>query len=285
MQAHVLTLLAASVAMHVTWNLLARASPPDCNFLWWGLLGHMVLIGPWSVAFLWTEALWSWQLMGLMALSSCALSAYFLALAQAYRHAPVAVVYPISRGLPVLAIAGLSVVLTREALSPLGWAGMAVGVAGLGLIAVAGRRGHGGTALPWILLATAGTTTYSLSDKIAVPALPSLSVLLGYVTVVYAVALLTLTGLNLHGHGSMIPARRPPSLAWFVASLCIGTSYALVIAAMRYIPAAYAVAFTNAGILVAVVLSMTWQGERRHWQLNAFGVGVAIVGLVLIAKA
>lgn len=271
--------------MHVTWNLLARSSPPDCNFLWWGLLGHVVLIGPWSVVLLWQEALWSWQLVGLMTLTSCALSAYFLALAQAYRHAPVAVVYPISRGLPVLAIAALSVVLTREELSLLGWIGMLVGVAGLGLIAVAGRRGHAGAALPWVLLAAAGTTTYSLSDKIAVTALPGLIVPLGYVTVVYAVALLALTGLNIQRHGRLMPARRPHSTAWLVASLCIGTSYALVIAAMRYIPAAYAVAFTNAGILVAVVLSMTWQGERRHWQLNAAGVGIAVLGLVLVAMA
>jgi phosphonate utilization associated putative membrane protein len=281
----VLALLATSVAMHVTWNLLARAAPSDCNFLWWGISGHLLLLGPWSLFALAQNAHWSWRLAGLMSLTSVALAGYFLALAKAYRLAPVAVVYPISRGLPVLAIAVLSVVLTGERLSSVGWAGMLVGVTGLVLIASAGRRGQAGPALPWVLLASAGTTVYSLSDKAAVVALPGMMAPIGYVSAVYIVALLGLTGLNLQRHGRLSPPRRPPLLAWLTASLCIGSSYALVIAAMRHIPAAYAVAFTNAGISIAVILSMTLQRERRHWQLNAAGVVVAIAGLILVAFA
>ena len=37
------------VLMHVTWNLLARHVDARCNFLWWGLLAHLGLLGPWSL--------------------------------------------------------------------------------------------------------------------------------------------------------------------------------------------------------------------------------------------
>ena len=41
--------LTAAVLMHVAWNLLARASHPDTRFLWWALVGYLVVLGPWSL--------------------------------------------------------------------------------------------------------------------------------------------------------------------------------------------------------------------------------------------
>ena len=51
--------LTAAVLMHVAWNLLARASHPDSRFLWWALVGYLVILGPWSLYALATEAHWS----------------------------------------------------------------------------------------------------------------------------------------------------------------------------------------------------------------------------------
>lgn len=41
--------VAASVVMHVTWNLIARHQARDAYPLWWVLLAHLVLLGPWGV--------------------------------------------------------------------------------------------------------------------------------------------------------------------------------------------------------------------------------------------
>lgn len=48
--------LTAAVLMHVAWNLLARASHPDSRFLWWALVGYLIVLGPWSLYALVTEA-------------------------------------------------------------------------------------------------------------------------------------------------------------------------------------------------------------------------------------
>lgn len=32
-----------AVAMHVTWNLFARHTRPDAEFLWWAVGGHLLL--------------------------------------------------------------------------------------------------------------------------------------------------------------------------------------------------------------------------------------------------
>lgn len=41
--------LTASVAMHVAWNLMARHQPEHAFPLWWVLLAHLLLLGPWGI--------------------------------------------------------------------------------------------------------------------------------------------------------------------------------------------------------------------------------------------
>ena len=41
--------LVISVIMHVTWNLIARHQARDAYPLWWVLLAHLVLCGPWGL--------------------------------------------------------------------------------------------------------------------------------------------------------------------------------------------------------------------------------------------
>ncbi len=75
-----------------------------------------------------------------------------------------------------------------------------------------------------------------------------------------------------------------PSLAHvLIGGLFIGNGYALVIHAMRYIPAAYAVAFTNAGIVLAGLIAIVWYGEREHWRRRLAAMLVVCAGLWLLA--
>ncbi len=81
--------------------------------------------------------------------------------------------------------------------------------------------------------------------------------------------------LNRRDTGQWRPRQAPPLTHWLPGGLCIGTAYALVIHAMQYISAAYAVAFTNAGILVAALLSMTLFGERARWRPRLLAITIA----------
>ncbi len=54
-----------------------------------------------------------------------------------------------------------------------------------------------------------------------------------------------------------IPAIRPAWMYILVGGLFIGTAYALVVRAMGELPASHVVSFTNAGIVLAVLLSIS----------------------------
>ena len=125
--------IGGSVLMHVAWNLLARHVDGRCNYLWWGLLAHLVLFGPWALWSLVNDARWT-PLLGItLALTALANTLYFLALRRAYHFAPVALVYPVARSSPLL-IALWSLWLFDERLGMWGWLGMSVSIAGLWLI-------------------------------------------------------------------------------------------------------------------------------------------------------
>lgn len=283
LNAAVFSALALSVLLHVAWNLMARRSEPDARFLWWALSGWLVLVGPWSLAWLALEATWSWQLATLLTVTCAAEAIYFLALGAAYRFAPVPLVYPIARSSPVL-IALWTVLLFGEALSPGGWAGIAISVAGvLALAATAHGNGQPAKAVPWALLAALGTSVYSTANKLAVPALPNYGVMLGYVTVTFIAAWLALTWENRLRGRRLAPKLAPHPFKWVVGGLCIGNAYALVIYAMQYIPAAYAVAFTNAGIVLAGVIAMVYFRERERWRARLAAMAVICAGLALLA--
>jgi drug/metabolite transporter (DMT)-like permease len=62
----------------------------------------------------------------------------------------------------------------------------------------------------------------------------------------------------------------------------VGTAYALVIYAMRWIPAAYAVTLTNAGIVLTVLLGVVWLKEHEGWRQRAAGAGLVVLGLLVV---
>ena len=276
--------IALAVVMHVTWNLLARRADPRSDFLWWGLAGHLVLIGPWSVWALVREVQWSPGLLLALAVTAVANSVYFLSLRVAYRRAPVALVYPLARSSPLL-IALWSVLFFGESISPAGWAGILVSVAGLLWLAGTARSGAPRAALPWALLAALATSVYSLSNKAAVPDLPGFASLLGWVSVAFATSWCALSVANLRATGRLVPRMHPPWRPVLAASVCIGLGYAPVIHALKYLPAAYVLAFLNLGLVLATLLGIFAFGERAHWRTRLAAAAVIAAGIVCVGFA
>lgn len=270
-----------SVVMHVVWNLLVRQQGPQTRMLWWALATHCVLLGPWGVYALITEAHWSLSLVGYLATSALANMFYFIALDRAYHHAPVALVYPIVRSSPLL-IGLWSVWFFHEILDSNAWVAMGVSVGGLLLLASTAWRNDARAALPWAFGASLMTSVYSLSDKAATEYLPSIASLLGFITVGYFLSFITITILLRREHGQWFPRRRPPLGIMLIGGLCIGLAYIFVIHAMRSLPAAVVVAFTNSGIVIAGLLSIFMFHERAHWQLRLVGILITALGLVFL---
>lgn len=276
-----LTAVGLSVLMHVSWNLIARHQPKTSEPLWWVLLGHGLMLGPWGLWHLVHEARWSPHLAALLATSAVANTVYFQGLQQAYRHAPVALVYPLVRSSPLL-IALWSWALWGITLPALAWTGIALSVVGLLCMAATARGHEEARALPWTLLAMLGTSIYSLSDKAATAHLPSFGALVGYLSVGYAAAWASLSWRLHRATGMWRPAARPHGGAWLLGSLSIGLAYALVIHAMRTLPAAEVVAYTNAGIVLATLVSVVVFHERLRWQQRLASAALIAAGLVIL---
>lgn len=276
--------LLLAIVLHVTWNLLARHVPARQEFIWWALAGHLLLIGPWSVWALAAEARWDATLAACIALSGAALAVYFLSLRTAYRHAPVALAYPIARSAPLfIALAG--VLLFGERFDDFGLAGIGVSSLALVLLGASAWRAESGRAIVPALIAALGTTVYSLSDKVAVGHLPGFASRLGYISLGYLIAWLVLTLALRRESGHWRPWLRPPARLLAAGTLAIGTAYALVVHAMATLPAAYAVALSNGGIVIAALLSVFWFGEHQHRRARLFWATVLAAGLALIAAS
>lgn len=278
---HEVIAITLSVLMHVTWNLIARHQPRESEPLWWVLLGHLVLVAPWGLYRFVVEAQWGGHLLLLLAASATANVLYFHAIYRAYQHAPVAFVYPLVRSSPLL-IAAWSLLFFGESLGVWAWVGIGISVAGLLAMACSGRGSDEGRALPWALLAMLATSVYSLTDKAATAHIAGFGGILGYLSVGYLAAWAAMTLRLRRTTGRWSPPARPSAVAAAVGSLCIGLAYALVIHAMRTLPAAEVVAYTNAGIALATMMSMVVFGERKRWKQRATAALVICMGLMFI---
>ena len=273
----------ASVAMHVAWNLIARQQSREAFPLWWVLLAHLLLFGPWGVYVLIQEVSWTPGFIALLITSATANAFYFLGLHKAYEHAPVALVYPLVRSSPLL-IAIWGTLLTGESLRYNVWIGIGISVAGLWILSYSALRpGSDRYALMWALLAMFATSIYSLSDKAATVSIPSFVGLLGFVSVGYFFAWLTMCWILKRSTGRWIPQQRINMSALLVGGISIGLAYALVIHAMRYLPSAEVVSYTNAGIVIATLMSVFYFNERTHWRKRLLGAAVIVSGLGVMA--
>lgn len=269
-----------SVLMHVSWNLMARHVDQKTDFLWWGLLGHIVLLGGYGLYHL-TLVDWSWTLAGLITITAIANSLYFLALRQAYGLAPVAFVYPIARSSPIL-VAIWAWWIFDESLSGFAWLGILVSILGLWILGSTVKHNPNPKVLIWTLSAAFFTSIYSLSDKLISLLVNDFSALLGVVTIGYFSAWLTLSLYRKRHCSSIIPENRPHLGVWLAGSLFIGTAYTLVMLAMQTLPTAYVVSMTNLGILLAVVLSILFFKDRDHLKQKAIATLFIMSGLLML---
>lgn len=276
--------LSLAVALHVGWNLLARHVPGRQEFIWWALAGHLLLIGSWAVPVLFLTARWDGELLACSVVSALALAVYFLGLRWAYRHAPVALAYPIARSSPLF-IALVGMLAFDAVLSVEGWVGIAISSFALLMLASSAWRLEARRAIAPALLAALGTTAYSLADKQAVNHLPSLTAQLGYISLGYLAAWLALSAQLRLSQGHWRPRARPPLGLLVAGALSIGSSYALIVHAMVSLPAAYVVALSNGGIVIAALLSVFWFKEKEHRTARLFWAGILTVGLALVLLA
>jgi drug/metabolite transporter (DMT)-like permease len=182
-----------------------------------------------------------------------------------------------------LPIALVGVFFFGERLSPAGWAGIVLSTVAILMLAASARTGSARGALVPAAIAACGTTVYSLADKAAVAEIPGYAAQLGYVSLTYLGAGVLYALWLRRQCGRWWPAARPAALPLVVGALSIGTSYALVVGAMRAMPVAYAVALSNLGIALAAFVSVAILNEREHGARRLRWAAVLAASLTLVA--
>ena len=288
MSPFVVSIVLVSTVMHAGWNLVARGQRNEIPFF-----GRMILViavvglVPAGVSELIARSLTptAWVCLAGSGLSC---GVYFFCLARAYGSSDFTVVYPVARAVPVILI-GLGDVLRGNPLTPPGWAGMLMVVAGCLLCPLhsfrdLSLRRYLHRSIFYILLTALGTVGYTLCDKVAAETVaqsPATAArycyffFVGTLACYAALVRLFCTGKERSGR----VGRWPPVLA---AVLNYG-AYSLVLWAYQMTArAGYIVAFRQFSIVIGVVLAFAMFRERGR-AVRLVGASLTTAGLVVIA--
>ncbi len=287
MPVHTILLLALAGAIHSVWNLLAKRSVDKQVFFW---LAVMAALGIFLVPFLLLYQ--PVPVIGLLIalLSGLLEAAYFLLLGSAYQRGDLSLVYPLARGSAPLFVTLVAVTLLGERLTPIGFVGIALVIAGIytlhlraldlrGLLAPFRALRHE-RASQLALLVGVVIASYSVVDKVGVHYVHPLR----YIYLIYVA-----TGAALAPY--MIAARRDAirrewrasKLAILATAIMFLASYGLVLFALTTTEVAYVssvreMAVVFGALLGAFVLSEPFGRAKITGALLIFA-GIACIGL------
>lgn len=207
---------------------------------------------------------------------------YYVALAEAYRHGDLTLVYPLARGSAPLITAGVTTLWLGERLGSMGWAGVAALAGATLMLSLRGGRVPGERdlqAVAYALLTAACIAAYTVVDgvgaRLAVSA-PS-----------YIVWLLVLDGSMMLAFG--LVRARARLLVHFMESwpfMLVGgalasTGYGIAIWAMTVAPIALVASLRETGVLFAALIGVVFLGEPLR-MVRVVATVLAVVGALLI---
>lgn len=286
-------LVIVSTFFHAGWNVLTRHARSECTFLQRALVMTAILglipagFGYWQY---WQWPLWEnkvWICAGMTGVFS---GIYFFSLARAYTSGEFTVVYPIARALPVLLV-GVGDIVRGGMLTGLGWVGMTLVAFSCLLVPLHSFKEiraklYFNRSTIWVLATALCTTGYSITDKVALDALPPgpfSSVRYCYLFFTFSAVVFSICT-RIFGRGDEAPA----TVGWKKPAIAGGltfSSYWIILWVYNLIgregPAAYVVAFRQFSILIGVIAGVIMFRERGA-PMRIAAACLMVVGLVLI---
>ncbi len=266
--------LLAAVA-HATWNGWLKKSSPDLvglatisiGWLILGVIGILIVGLP-------AGAHWPYLL-----LTTVVHTIYAALLVNAYRHGELSLTYPIARGTGPIIVVLAAPFLLNEYLEGPDLLAVALIVAGILIIGLAGagaslRERHA------ILLSLATGVTialYTLIDAAGARSGPSPHIYSAWLFVLTAIALLVVTGF-VH-RTATLTLLRPHLRHGISVGVLSAVAYSIVLWAMTVAPAALVAAVRETSILFAALIGWRLLGEKITG-LRWLGVVLTVIGLV-----
>lgn len=286
--------LIASVA-HAVWNLAAKSvTGKGFAFVlaYHGL--SAILLVPIAIVIIatGTQPL-NWALVGAAALSAVFHIAYSVALQSGYDHAPLGVVYPTARGTgPVVTII-IAVAFLGERPTLAEAAGAFTVIAGIAVVTIRPRGGHGPTSseglrrgLAWGGLIGAFIASYTLWDDFAVNHVSDSPLLYFAVSEACVGLIMTAGAFALPGgrekRADFREILTSHKRALVTVAILSPLAYVLVLYAMQQAPVALVAPVRETSIIVGTLLAWWFFGERNV-VLKLAGALIVVLGIGLIA--
>jgi len=278
----VLLLVAGGAVAHASWNLLLkRVGSSTPTVLWWINLVGAILIAPLGISTLVAAHVeWHWLLLA----GVCGVFEviYFLLLQRGYRDGDVSLVYPLARGTgPTLSVVG-AMVLLGERPSVIALVGVAVIIAGIGVISTAGSRTATRAPLSSILYGLGVgvmIACFTVWDGWAVGTLGLPPI--GYFWMAIVVQAILFTPFALRGRNAVSTFRAHPVVITAIGLLG-PASYMLALTAIQLSSVATVAAARESSVVLVALGGAFFFGEK-HVVQRLIGAVVVFTGVALLA--
>ena len=287
-----------SALAHASWNLFGKSVSPSGAFFWyctfWGaILSSPLLLSYWDVLRQFTPQIWT-----LVILTGVFQTFYLSALAAAYRHGEMSIVYPMARSSPlIILLVGALFLGTADRITAAAVCGILLIVAGCMVLPMRyfsdfRWSNYANLATFFALIAAISTAGYSLVDDSAtrqIRALPGLAINDGEVALLFvilqawsALAWLSLGVLCQPEEQRLMRVLVEKWRSTLGAGILILGTYVLVVWAMAYAEdVSYVVAFRQISIPMGVLMGGLFLKESLHGP-KILGVSVILFGLFLV---
>ena len=295
------SLILVSAFMHAGWNFVSKRRSPSLAFFSIAALSAFMVMSPFILIYRHILPLVLPHIWYLILLTGFAQLIYLSGLAGAYQRGDMSLAYPLARALPVLLVAGISLLWGNG-----GEIGQ-IGLWGMGLIAVGCivlplktfRQMRPESYLNMVclmaLIAAVGTTSYTLIDDQALRLMRDTAghqISASQLTLLYIAFQSGSTALTVGLATLLYPPERQKLIAivqdrsllttGLLTGVVIMATYGLAMASMAYVTnVSYVAAFRQLSIPIGAVLGMTLQAEPRH-RPKLIGILIISCGLILV---
>jgi drug/metabolite transporter (DMT)-like permease len=271
-------LILVAAVLHALWNFAAKKASGNLSVVWVGLAMATIAVIPFLFILSPSQILvleaWPFVLA-----TGIIHAVYFFALAKAYEHGDISVVYPISRGSGIAGTAIIAYLLLQEKISLIGASGIlfiCLGTVFLGLNNTHQKRG-----IFFSLLVAAMIIAYSIVDKLGVGIIHPLGYIFGLVLLTTIILAPYLLIIKKHELLAAIKTMKRYSLIIGIGS---GGTYLIILFVFQMAPVGYVVAMREVAVALGALLGVLFLKEQSSTQKIICITGI-VIGMLLIKLA
>lgn len=276
------SLILFSAIMHSLWNFFTKRTLVNrVAMLWLGWVFAGLVYLPVSIYYTdFSKFSQIWILF--IILTGIFHALYLFALGWAYSMGEMSMIYPISRGLAIIATVSIMISLNIEQISKVGSIGILL--IATGILTIAHRRAsdlNTRLAVTSACLVGLCTTSYAIVDKFSLHHIPPLF----YISSIFISTTLIMAPIMFRKLKPqvMIVIRRHKLFSFSIGSVTFFT-YLMILYAMTMAPTSYVVALREMSIVFGSILGMWILGEEVSVK-KIIGIVIIFVGIVTLKLA